>query len=361
MNDSAPLDPERAVNPEIDVVRGEYWKDILDQPRALSETLEGLEPSRAIEGIARLLNGRGFRQVVLTGMGSSFHGLHPIYLELVARGVAAVMVETSELIHYQRRLFDRRNLIVAVSQSGRSAETVAMLRANRRRAPVLAVTNTPDSPLARRSDAAVLTRAGQEFSVSCKTYVSALMALTWVSAVLCGADLRRTRRELAEAAPAAAAYLKRWQTHVESLAGLLGQVRYLYLVGRGASLAAVGTGGLIIKESDHFAAEGMSSAAFRHGPLEIVTGEAFVLLFSGNRKTRELQKRLRDDVRKRKGQAELAGEDGTARALRLPAAPESVRPILEILPVEMVTLALSALAGREAGRFESATKVTTTE
>ncbi len=68
------------------------------------------------------------------------------------------------------------------------------------------------------------------------------------------------------------------------------------------------------------------------------------------------------DVRERRGKAELlTGEDAPLPALRFPAAPDSIRPILEILPVEIITLALAALAGREAGRFESATKVTTTE
>jgi len=349
------------VSPKIEVVQGAYCNDILQQPRALDDTLAALKEPGGLAEIAKRLSGGKFRQVVLTGMGSSYHGLHPVYLDLVGQGIPAVMVETSELIHFQRPLLDPRNLVIAVSQSGRSAEMVVMLKANRRRAPVLAVTNTADSPLARLADVTVLTQAGEEFSVSCKTYVAALMALKWISAVLCGANVRRTLRELAEAGPAAAAYLKKWEAHVDALAGSLRDIRHLYLVGRGASLAAVGTGGLIIKESDHFAAEGMSSAAFRHGPLEIITSEAFVLLFSGHPRTRELQQRLRSDVRKRKGKAEIAGEDGTSKATRFPDAPECVRPILEILPVEMITLALAALAGREAGRFESATKVTVTE
>ncbi len=346
---------------ELRIIEGDYWKDILAQPHALAETFEGLEETPALKALARSLNTGKFRQVVLTGMGSSFHGLHPLYLNLVDNGFPALMVETSELLHYQRRLFDPRNLIIAVSQSGRSAETVSMLKANRGRSIVVAVTNTPDSPLATHADVAVLTRAGEEFSVSCKTYVSALMALKWVGDILCGKNPRRARRELAVAAPMAAAYLSGWKKHVQRLAERLRDTSQLYLVGRGPSLAAVGTGGLIVKESDHFPAEGISSAAFRHGPLEIVTGRTIVLLFSGSGKTRDLHRRLLKDVRKRQGKAELAGDDAPLPALRFPAGPESIRPILEILPVEMITLALAALWGREAGRFESATKVTTTE
>ena len=136
-----------------------------------------------------------------------------------------------------------RTLVIAVSQSGRSAEIVSMLKVNRGRSPVIAVTNTPDSPLGRQADVTVLTRAGEEFSVSCKTYVAALMALKWVAAILCEKTLRRTGRELAAAAPLASAYLAGWKKHVQSMAERLRDIRTLYLVGRGSSLAAVGTGG----------------------------------------------------------------------------------------------------------------------
>ncbi len=349
------------MDPDIRIVEGAYCRDILAQPQALTETLAGLEDSRELKGVAKGLSKGAFRRVVLTGMGSSFHGLHPLNLDLVNYGLTSLMVETSELIHYQRRLFDPANLIIAVSQSGRSAEIVSMLQANRGRSTVVAVTNTADSPLARRADIAVLTRAGEEFSVSCKTYVAALMALKWIGDIFCGKSSTRTRRELSEAVPLAGAYLARWEKSVRTLAERFRGLSQLYLVGRGASLAAAGTGGLIVKESDHFPAERMSSAAFRHGPLEIVTARTFVLVFSGADRTRDLNRRLLKDVRKRQGAAELAGDDAPLPALRFAAGPPSIRPILEILPVEMITLALAALVGREAGRFESATKVTTAE
>ena len=346
---------------ELRIIEGNYLEDILDQPRALGDTLEGLAESPSLTALARKLNRGAFRRVVLTGMGSSFHALHPLNLELVDHGLTPVMVETSELIHYQSRLFDPRTLIVAVSQSGRSAEIVSMLKVNHRRSPLIAVTNTSDSPLARLADTTILTLAGEEFSVSCKTYVAALVALNWLGDILRERKLRRTRRELAAVIPVASAYLAGWKAHLRVLADRLRDRRQLYLVGRGASIAAAGTGGLIIKESDHFPAEGMSSAAFRHGPLENVNGETFVLLFEGGAKTRQLSRRLLLDIRKRQGKAELAGHESTLAALRLPAVDDRIRPVLEILPVEMITLALAALAGREAGRFESASKVTTTE
>jgi len=343
------------------VIEGEYLRDLLHQARALENTLANLETSKSLQTIAARLNRGKFHRVVLTGMGSSFHALHPLNLELISHGFTALMVETSELVHYKNRFFDPKTLIIAVSQSGRSAEMVRLVQTNHKGCTVVAVTNTPDSPLAKHASAAVFTHAGTEFSVSCKTYVAALMALQWLGDVLSERDVRRTRRELKEAAPTVAAYLANWKDYVDTLARVLKGTRHLFLVGRGASLATVGTGALIVKESDHFHAEGMSSAAFRHGPFEMLGSEIFVLVFAGDAKTRDLNQRLLRDIQQKEGRAEFVDKDASLPCCRISDHGPSVRQILEILPVEMITLALALQAGREPGRFELASKITTTE
>jgi glutamine---fructose-6-phosphate transaminase (isomerizing) len=347
--------------PDLRIIEGDYVRDILDQPAALRNTLANLNPPKNLDRLAVKLNRGQFRRIVLTGMGSSFHVLHPLNLALVAAGFTPILLETSELIHYQNPFLDRQTLVVAVSQSGKSAEMMRMLEINRRHSPIIAVTNNPRSPLARSSNATLLTRAGKEFSVSCKTYLTALLALKWLGAVLCGNNLRSTRQELAEAPTAVECYLTNWKDSVRSFAGQLTRMRNLFLVGRGASLAAVGTGALIIKESAHFHAEGMSSAAFRHGPFEMLSRETLVLVFAGDPKTKELNYRLWQDIREKHGKAEIVGATGCDLPYCLPASPPSLLPILEILPVQMITLALAAGRGREAGRFELASKVTTEE
>jgi glucosamine--fructose-6-phosphate aminotransferase (isomerizing) len=346
---------------DLEIIEGEYLRDILHQPQALENTLAALETSKTLQNVAARLNAGKFQRVVLTGMGSSFHALHPLNLQLISHGITSLMVETSELVHYNKRLFDPRTLIVAVSQSGQSAEMVRLTKSNHKRCTVIAVTNTPDSALARHANAALLTNAGSEFSVSCKTYVTALMALKWLGDVMCERNLRHTRKELKEACPAVAAYLADWKDYVRSLASALRIAHQMFLVGRGASQASAGTGALIIKESDHFPAEGMSSATFRHGPFEMLGRETFVLVFAGDAKTRDLNLRLRDDIREHEGNSELVEEGASLPAFSITDHGPSIRQILEILPVQMITLAFAARSGREAGRFEFATKVTTTE
>lgn len=346
---------------DLGVIEGEYLQDLLDQPRAIEDTLETLDVSKPLSQLAQQLQGGSFQRVVLTGMGSSFHALHPLNLQLIDHGFTAIMVETSELIHYKTRFFDSNTLLIAVSQSGESAEMVRLAEVNRKRSAVIAVTNTPESALAKQATAAVFTKAGREFSVSCKTYVTTLLVLKWLGDILSQRDPKRSRRELSSAVPTVAAYLADWKEHVETLANALDGIRQLFLVGRGASLAAVGTGALIVKESDHFHAEGMSSAAFRHGPFEMLSEETFVAVFSGDDKTRDLNLRLLADIQQGGAKAELVAEDSELECFRLKNHKNSIRPILEILPIQMITLALAALAEREPGKFELARKVTTTE
>ena len=349
------------MHPDYSLLENEYLRDLLDQPRALAATLHGFQVDTALRQIQLRLAAGEFQRVVLTGMGSSFHGLRGLELELSAGGYTAFCVETSELIYYRPELLSRTTLLIAVSQSGQSVETVRLLEVNHGQSAIIAVTNTPGSPLALQADAAVFTTAGAEFSVSCKTYVTTLMALTWLGDVLCAKDWVQSVADLDRACPLAEEYLQSWRDRVHGIVEELNGVRTCFLAGRGTSLAAVGTGALITKEAAHFPCEGMSSAAFRHGPLEMVGKGIYLLVFEGDQKTSALNVSLRDCVIEQGGKSGLIGEHSETPALRLPAAPDSVRPILEILPIQMLTLALAALGGRSPGVFERATKITSVE
>ncbi|MBC8041372.1 MAG: SIS domain-containing protein [Opitutaceae bacterium] len=339
-------------------LNGPYLNDLLDQPRAVATTLAGMPNDLAPP---RVWLDR--HRVVLTGMGSSLHALNPLQLRLVAAGHTALLVETAELVHSQSALLDPRSLVVAVSQSGRSAETVQLLDLIANIAPsgrphVIGVTNTADSPLALRADALIQLRAGPEFSVSCKTYLATIVGLEWLGALLLGADLRALGAALAPTPDAISTYLAAWPAHVRELAAFLAPARSIFLTGRGTSLAAVGAGALILKESTRMHAEGMSAPSFRHGPLEMTGPELALLAFEGEAATADLNRRLVVDVRAAGGLAALIGPSAELSAFRLPTLAPEVRPLFEMLAAQMVSLALALLRDREPGRFERATKVT---
>ena len=117
----------------------------------------------------------------------------------------------------------------------------------------------------------------------------------------------------------------------------------------------------IMKEATRLHAEGMSSAAFRHGPLEMLHPDMWIGVFTGPEPTRALNRRLAGDLVANGGHCDEIGVDAALRPFRLPECDPSLQPILEILPVQMMTLALAALADREAGHFERASKITDTE
>ena len=334
-----------------------YIQNILEQPAALADTLHGLQSAERLDAYSTRLAGGQLQQVILTGMGSSFHALHPLHYRLVQAGVRVQMLETSELIHHAHTLLDRHNLILAVSQSGQSAEVVALLEQVKGKIPVIGITNQPENPLAHLADTFILLHAGDEYSVSTKTYLATLAALAWVGDELLGFTQHPSLEELQPIPATAELYLKNWEVYVEQLCQELAGAGCLFLCGRGDSLAAVGTGGLIIKESAHFPAEGMSSAAFRHGPLEMVSPLCFVLIFQGDRASAGLNEKLAADIVNLGGRAGVVHSGDGSQVFTLPAVSDTARPILEFLPVEMTSLALARLHDHIPGVFQKSGKV----
>ena len=336
-----------------------YLIDILEQPNALQRTLDALTAPPELSHFAEDLHGGRLRRIVLTGMGSSFYALHPLWLRLIAAGIEAYALETAELIHSAPQLLSADSLVVAVSQSGESAEMVRLLETTRRQAPVVGVTNSPGSRLAQQAKAVLVTQAGKEFSVSCKTYLATLAALACLGDALLPGESELP--SLAAAPLAVQAYLQNWAGYVDQLVALLAEVRTLFLVGRGASLAAALTGGLIIKEAARFPAQGLSSAAFRHGPFEMVAPETFTLVFGGAPQTADLNRRLAGEIQSAGGQAALVQDAAAPGLFDLPVANTPQRTLLEILPAQMLSLALAKLQDIEPGQFRLASKVTRVE
>jgi glucosamine--fructose-6-phosphate aminotransferase (isomerizing) len=340
-----------------------YIDDILHQPKALNDTLSALaamEFADIFKLTLQLRSGK-LRRVILTGMGSSYHALHPLMLGLLRQGLPAQMVETSELVHHAPALISSDSLVVAVSQSGASAEILQLLKQLPSQAGLIALTNSPGSPLAAHTNALLLTRAGSENTVSCKTYVTALAALAVLEAVMTGRDFSAVLSELGCLPEAVGAYLSGMQAYLEILENRLQDVQYLVLAGRGASLAAVGTGGLIIKEAAHFPAEGMSCAAFRHGPLEMASPQTFVLVYEGLDPTRSLNRNLLADIQKVGGETALVETTPIRDVFHLPPVPAAGLPILEILPAQMLSVAMARLHDHTPGQFTWGSKVTSTE
>jgi glucosamine--fructose-6-phosphate aminotransferase (isomerizing) len=337
-----------------------YINDILAQPQSLRDTLAALQQlPPALAAIANDLKRNRFRRIVLTGMGGSFAALVPLWQTLVQAGHAPLMVETSELIYSAPALLGTNTLLIIVSQSGRSAEIVRVLdMANG--ATVLAITNTAGSPLAQQAHCALVTQAGEESNVSCKTYVCALAALALCGAALGQGDWVAVHAQLAQSIGLVDFYV----SQVNGISNLMAErvtSNSLAMCGRGASLAAALCGGLIIKEAAKFHSEGIGSAAFRHGPLELATTGLCVFVYEGTPDVAALNARLVRDVNAAGGHGFLIGLNADDAVFRLPEVPAVALPILEILPAQMLSVGIAHRKGIEPGMFIVNTKVTATE
>lgn len=341
------------------VIEGPYTRDIAAQPQAVQDTLKALVPSPTLQTWGHQLAGT-HAPLVLTGMGASLSALVPLQLKLIEAGLAPILIETSELIHHAWALVRPGATVVAVSQSGRSAEMLRLLDRLPEGVKLIGVTNDATSDLATRASLALLTNAGPEATVSCKTYLSALLALQWLGAHLVGEDLQAAREELAKAPTFISQVLVDLPERVDALAAVFAETALIYFAGRGASLGSATCAGLITKEAVHFPAEGLSSAAFRHGPLEMVGPQVYLVVFEGTGVAAALNANLVNDVRSRGGGAALCGVSGTG-PFQLPAAPARLLPMLEILIAQQITLALSLHLGRQAGTFTHASKITVVE
>ncbi len=342
------------------LIEGAYLRDVMDQGECLRRTA-ALPLPVELMGVAERLQGPHPPLVVLTGMGSSFHALHPIAIRLSECGIHAVMLETSELIYYWNGLLRENTVVIAVSQSGRSAEMIRLLELNAGRSTVIGITNDLGSPLAKAASGVALISAGDESSVSCKTYVCSLLVLARIAEALCSGDVNNLQQEGGSIADAVDSYFNHWRNHVEEAQDCLRLIRHIVLAGRGPSLAAAGTGGLIIKEAARFPAEGMSAAAFRHGPLEMVSEHLFLLVFQGDSRSAAMNTRLASEVVELGGRAQVVSDESNLPVFRTDTKSEALRPILEILPVQIISLALAARDGREAGAFTHASKITSIE
>lgn len=337
-------------------IEGPYLADLLAQPDALAEVRKHLSMVNPPSW-----KPAHFRLVLLTGMGASYHALLPLWQSLLAAGAPAVALETSELLLLARGLLRTDVLLLVVSQSGRGAEVVRLVSEAPPDCPILAVTNDPVSPLARRADFTVEIHAGCETSVSCKTYVNSLAALDWLGRGLLGEGYDSWAAAWEEVETWMRSYLRQWRRHAEEIARAVGGVSHFTIVGRASSLASAGTGALILKEAARVHAEALSAPAFRHGPIEAVGQESLTVILEGGPVFRERHLRLAMDIDRAGGRSLMISAGSERPALRVPSWTGYPGTAAEILPLQMITLAGAALRGTEAGRFRHAAKVTLVE
>lgn len=341
-----------------------YIADLLAQPSALHNLL-GKYTGTALDEICADLKRGKFERIIVTGMGSSLNAAYPAVIQLSRQPVPVQFVNAAELLHSMPQIIGSRSLLWMNSQSGRSAELVHLLAQlpTRSRASILAFVNDGTSPLASQADTCLDIHAGPEATVSTKTYINMLAANLLAAQYMISGDIGIVVDEMLAASDKMEKYLVEWKVHVDELDSVLGDFSQLYFLGRGTSMSAVWNGSLINKEAARSSFEGMQAADFRHGPLELVTEGFAALIFAGSALTSDLNRNLGLEIISHAGRVIWVDSmvDPELPTLLLPKTSDLARPLVEILPLQMLTLAMAKRKGLAAGQFRYVGKVTDRE
>jgi glutamine---fructose-6-phosphate transaminase (isomerizing) len=334
-----------------------FLEEIAGQPDALRRAAEAIDDQAgALAAVARRV--AAARAPVFTGMGSSYHACYAPVTLLASRGVPASMVDAAELLHFRLPAIGPGSVVVAVTQSGESAELVRLVGALEDERPglLVSVTNGLANTVAAAADVALDTRAGAEEGPSTGTFAAALAVLDGVAGN--GGDARaaaRAAERLLDDAEALADDLRAW----------LGDRPALVLLGRGAARAAAEMGALTCKEAARFPAESLQAAQFRHGPLELAGSALAAIVFATEERTRALDLRLAGEIAAAGAAVLVLSEDGDApsgaRGVAIGAVDPGLRPAVAIIPVQLLAWRLARERSLTPGAFALASKVTTRE
>lgn len=341
-----------------------YISDILSQPAALRDAANNFS-LHLLDSVQKRLNAGEFDRIVMTGMGASYNAGYPAYLELTRLPIPVMLVNAAELLHYTGGLVGTRTLLWINSQSGRSVELLRLLERIVSTPPacILVCVNDETSPLASAADICLPIHAGPETMVSTKTYVNTLGTNLLAALQLNGRNIGPLKQAMLTAADQIEGYLTDWQAHVQELDSSLGDFETLILLGRGPSMSTVWNGSLINKEAAKYPLEGMNAADFRHGPLELVTSGFTAIVFAGPATTIDLNRKLALEIAENGGGAIWIATkiDPDLPTISIPETEESLRPLIEILPMQLLTLVLAARNDISAGQFRIIEKVTRVE
>ena len=353
-------------------------KEIHEQPRAIADTLRArlrLETSDAdLEGFE--VDAKKLRRVVLLACGTSYHaGLVGKFLIEGASRIPCEVDLASEF-RYRDPVVGPDDLIIAISQSGETADTLAAVKEARQRgSQVLAICNVVDSAIPRASQGALYTHAGPEIGVaSTKCFTAQLAALALV-AIYLG---RRTGTLAAEAAKWMVQELSGVPTKMSEALESLGDMKdlaahykdakdFLFL-GRGTNYPIALEGALKLKEISYIHAEGYAAGEMKHGPIALVDDGVPVVVLAPRGPGYEKVLSNLAEVRARKGRILAVATEGddliTSQCddvLRIPDAAPLVQPFLTVIPLQLLAYAIAIAKGNDVDQPRNLAKSVTVE
>ncbi|MGQ9509525.1 MAG: glutamine--fructose-6-phosphate transaminase (isomerizing) [Thermodesulfobacteriota bacterium] len=356
-------------------------KEIFEQPRAVIDTFRGRISEERGDGLfeelyldASILEKT--KRICLVACGTSYHAA--LVGKFLIEGFSRIPVEVdiSSEFRYRNPILGGDTLLIAISQSGETADTLAALREGKRKgSSTLAICNVVESTLARDSDRVIYTRAGPEIGVaSTKTFVTQLVILFLLSLRL-GRSLgylsleegRSLVRELVKIPHQMEEILRLSQRIAEIGKKYLEAKDFLYL-GRGINYPLALEGALKLKEISYIHAEGYPAGEMKHGPIALIDREMPVVVIATQNEVYEKVLSNIEEVKARGGKviALASQSDGTILkkaddTIFIPDTHPTLTPILLALPLQLLAYYMADFKGTDVDQPRNLAKSVTVE
>lgn len=364
--------------------KGEYrhymLKEIHEQPASVRNTLLNRINEETVieeylgENAANILEGIDHVQII--ACGTSYHSgmVARYWLESLAN--VSCNVEIASEFRYRKSFVPKNSLIVTISQSGETADTLAALRLAKEIGykASLTVCNVPGSSLVRESDLAVMTNAGAEIGVaSTKAFTTQLVALLMLTAALGKQKGMSTEVQKQIVTALATLPTKLEETlamsdGIEALAEEFADKHHSLFLGRGDQYPIAMEGALKLKEISYIHAEAYAAGELKHGPLALIDAEMPIIVVAPNNELLEKLKSNVEEVRARGGilyvfadkDAHFKGDD-TMRVLEVPHVDELVAPIIYTIPLQLLSYYVAIIKGTDVDQPRNLAKSVTVE
>ena len=356
-------------------------KEIHEQPRAILDTLAGrMRPESGevffetlplpVEQLADL------KKVTLVACGTSWHAA--LVGKFMIEGLARIPVEVDLGSEYRYRdpVVEEGTLCVAISQSGETADTLAGMReAKAKGAVTVSICNVVASTIAREADGVIYTHAGPEIGVaSTKAFTTQLVALYLMAIHLARARRIITRSEmslhlidLTELPRKIEEFLKR-EAEIAAIAKKYKDACDFLYLGRGISYPIALEGALKLKEISYIHAEGYPAGEMKHGPIALIDERMPVLVLCAKGESYEKTLSNLEEAHARGGQVIAVGTEGddilegkSEDVIRLPSCGRYARPILEVVPLQLLAYHMAILKGTDVDQPRNLAKSVTVE
>jgi glucosamine--fructose-6-phosphate aminotransferase (isomerizing) len=358
-------------------------KEIFEQPEAIADALLGRHDEAGLLQLdeVRISDGelRDIDKIVIVGCGTAH------YAGLVAKYAIEhwtripCEVELAHEFRYRDPILTRNTLVVAISQSGETADTLMAIRhAVEQRARVLAICNTNGSTIPRESDAVIYTHAGPEIGVaSTKGFLTQLIAcyllglyLAQVRGTKFGDEIVGVVRELEKMPAKVQAVLDRSDA-IYALAERFKDARSVLFLGRHAGYPVALEGALKLKELAYIHAEGFAAGELKHGPIALIEKGLPVLCVVPPRGRDQLHDKMISaiqEVRARGALTIVLAEEGDEEVtpyadvlIALPTVPTLLQPVLATVPLQLFACELATLMGHDVDQPRNLAKSVTVE